>query len=156
MLARGGAAARAAIAGRRRDARRDADPGGRLIRFLLICLGGAAGTGARYLVATGALKALGPNFPFGTLAVNVVGSFLLAAVMELGLDYGAIPPDLRIILATGVMGGFTTYSSFNHETLGFLQRGARLLAFAYFVGTALGCLASGALGIACARWFAGG
>ena len=128
---------------------------GRLTRFLLICLGGAAGTGARYLVATGALKLLGPAFPVGTLTVNLVGSFLLGAIMELGLGFGAISPDVRIVLATGVMGGFTTYSSFNYETLGFLQRGAWLLACGYFVATAAGCLAAGILGVASARWLAG-
>jgi len=130
--------------------------GCRLKRFLLICLGGAAGTGARYLVATGMLRWLGPAFPFGTFTVNMAGSFLLGAIMQLGLGYGAIPPDLRVILATGVMGGFTTYSSFNYETLGYLQRGALLLGGTYFLATALGCLAAGALGIGCARWLAGG
>jgi CrcB protein len=100
------------------------------------------------------LNWLGPGFPFGTLTVNVVGSFLLGAIMELGLGYGAIPADLRVILATGVMGGFTTYSSFNHEVLAHLQRGAWLLGGAYFLATALGCLAAGALGLALVRWLA--
>jgi CrcB protein len=102
------------------------------------------------------LRWLGPAFPFGTLTVNVAGSFLLGAIMQLGLGHGVIPPDLRVILATGVMGGFTTYSSFNYETLGYLQRGAWLLGGTYFLATALGCLAAGALGLGCARWLAGG
>ena len=101
------------------------------------------------------LNLLGPTFPFGTLTVNVVGSFLLGAIMELSLGYGVIPPDLRIILATGVMGGFTTYSSFNNETLGYLQKGAWLLGGTYFLATALGCLAAGVMGVAFARWLAG-
>lgn len=102
------------------------------------------------------LRWLGSAFPFGTLTVNVVGSFLLGLIMELGLEYGAIAPDLRVILATGVMGGFTTYSSFNYETLGFVQRGAWLPGCAYFAATILGCLAAGVLGLAFARWLAGG
>ncbi len=126
-----------------------------MTRFLLICLGGAAGTGARYLVATGMLRWLGPSFPFGTLTVNVVGSFLLGVIMELGLGYGAISPDLRVILATGVMGGFTTYSSFNFETVGYFERGAWLLGGAYLVATLVGCALVGVLGIATARWMAG-
>ncbi len=101
------------------------------------------------------LRWFGPAFPFGTLTVNVVGSFLLGAIMELGLGYGAIPPDLRVILATGVMGGFTTYSSFNYETLGFFQRGAWLLGSTYFLTTAIGCLVAGVLGTASARGLAG-
>ncbi|HEX7623732.1 MAG TPA: CrcB family protein, partial [Anaeromyxobacteraceae bacterium] len=92
-------------------------------RFVLVCLGGAAGTGARYLLATGALRWLGPAFPWGTLGVNLLGSLLLGAVMELAV-LGYLAPDLRVVLASGVMGGFTTYSSFNQETLGYLGRGA--------------------------------
>ncbi len=126
-----------------------------MTRFLLICLGGAAGTGARYLVATGMLRWLGPSFPFGTLTVNVVGSFLLGVIMELGLGYGAIDPDLRVILATGVMGGFTTYSSFNFETVGYFERGAWLLGGAYLLATLVGCFLVGVLGVATARWMAG-
>ncbi len=126
-----------------------------MTRFLLICLGGAAGTGARYLVATGMLRWLGPSFPFGTLTVNVVGSFLLGVIMELGLGYGAISPDVRVILATGVMGGFTTYSSFNFETVGYFERGAWLLGGAYLLATLVGCFLVGVLWVATARWMAG-
>ena len=125
-------------------------------KLLLICCGGAAGTGARYLVAPGALRWLGPTFPFGTLTVNVVGSFLLGAIMKLGLEHGLIDPDLRVILATGVMGGFTTYSSFNHETLGYLQRAQWLLGGGYLLATVLLCVAAGMAGIATAAWLAAG
>ena len=124
-------------------------------RFLFICAGGAAGTGARYLVAAGLLRWLGPAFPFGTLTVNVVGSFLLGAIMELGLGYGALSPDTRVVLATGVMGGFTTYSSFNYETVGYFQRGAWLVGGTYLAATVLGCWMAGVLGIASVRWVAG-
>lgn len=127
-----------------------------MTRFLLICAGGAAGTGARYLVATGMLRWFGPSFPFGTLCVNVVGSFLLGAIMELGLTYGALTPDARVILATGVMGGFTTYSSFNYEALGYLQRGAWAVGLTYLAITVVGCGVAGMLGLAGARWLAGG
>jgi CrcB protein len=120
-------------------------------RLLLVCLGGAAGSGARYLVGVGLGRWLGTGFPWGTLAVNLVGSFLLGAIMELGLRLEAIPPDLRLFLATGVMGGFTTYSSFNYEVLGYLQRGAWAEGGAYLGTTVAGCLAAGLLGIAAAR-----
>jgi CrcB protein len=117
-------------------------------RFALICLGGAAGTGARFLVATGMLRWLGPTFPFGTLTVNVTGSFLLAIIVELGLTYGAISPDVRVVLATGVMGGFTTYSSFNWEMIALAQEGRLLTAGLYLAATLLGCLAGGLAGMA--------
>ena len=124
-------------------------------RFVLVCLGGAAGTGARYLLATGALRWLGPAFPWGTLGVNLLGSLLLGAVMELAV-LGYLAPDLRVVLASGVMGGFTTYSSFNQETLGYLGRGAWWFGGSYLAGTVVGCLAAGALGVAAARWLTAG
>jgi fluoride exporter len=124
--------------------------------FLLICLGGAAGSGARYLTATGMLRWLGPAFPFGTLTVNLVGSLLLGVIMELGAGSGVIPAEVRVVLATGVMGGFTTYSSFNHEALGYIERGAWFLGLGYLAATLLGCWATGAVGIIAVRWLAGG
>jgi fluoride exporter len=122
------------------------------MRLLLVCLGGALGTGARYLVGGWAAVAFGSAFPWGTLGINAVGSFLISVVMHLGLEAGAISPDLRVVLATGVLGGFTTYSSFNYEMLGYYQRGAPLLGFAYLAGTLAGCLAAGWLGLSLARW----
>ena len=125
------------------------------VRFLVVCLAGAAGTGARFLVTTGLLRWLGPAFPSGTLAVNVVGSGLLGLVMELAL-HGVIAPDTRVVLAAGVMGGFTTYSSFNYEALSYFQRGAWALGGGYLLATVVGCLAAGALGVAGARWLLAG
>ena len=105
-----------------------------MARFFLICAGGAIGTGARYLLATAVTRAFG-NFPFGTLAVNVIGSFLASVLMVLALEKSALSQDLRLILVTGVMGGFTTYSSFNYETLHLAQAGAGGLAVANVVLT---------------------
>jgi CrcB protein len=87
--------------------------------------------------------------------VNLIGSLLLGAVMELAV-LGYLAPDLRVVLASGVMGGFTTYSSFNQETLGYLGRGAWWLGGSYLAGTVVGCLAAGALGVAAARWLTAG
>jgi len=115
-------------------------------RFLLICLGGALGTGARYLTTLWATQAFGPKFPFGTLIVNLAGSFLLGFVMQM-----LAPGDARLILTAGVMGGFTTYSSFNHDTTSYFLRGAWLLGAANIAATVLGCLAAGLAGIALGR-----
>lgn len=119
-------------------------------RLLLVCLGGAIGSGARYLVSTLAARAVA-GYPLGTLVVNVTGSFLLAAIMGVSLGSGAIGPDLRAFLGAGVMGGFTTYSSFNYETLHFLDEGAIALALANLAITVAACLVSGALGLLAAR-----
>src|SRR5678816_3724336 len=121
-----------------------------MARFLLICLGGAVGTGARYLFSTAMKRAFG-NFPFGTLGVNVIGSFLASVVMVLALEKSAIAPDLRLILVTGVLGGFTTYSSFNYETLHLAQSGAVTLAIVNVLVTLVTCMLAGVAGIWLAR-----
>ena len=84
-------------------------------RLALISLGGALGTAARYLLSVWLLRTLGPAFPYGTLAVNVIGSFLLGVIMQAGLDTTVLSPTARVVLGTGVMGGFTTYSTFNYD-----------------------------------------
>lgn len=124
-------------------------------RFLWICIGGAVGTGVRYLLATWALRVLGPAFPYGTLAVNLIGSFLLGAIMHLGLTTQILSPTLRLVLGTGVIGGFTTYSTFNYETLRYLEEGAWLLGALNIGATLLLCLLAGALGLAAARALVG-
>ena len=77
-------------------------------RLVLVCVGGAVGTGLRYLVAIVAARWLGSDFPWGTLAVNLVGAFLIGLVQQLA----AVPvlsEEGRLLLSTGVMGGLTTY-----------------------------------------------
>ena len=124
-------------------------------RFLLVCLGGALGSGARYLVATWALHAFGAGFPRGTIAVNVVGSFLLGVVMIASLHAEGFPADLRVFLSAGVLGGFTTYSSFNYETLALIGEGRHGAAIGYVAITLLGALAAGAAGLIVGRWLVG-
>ena len=124
-------------------------------RFLLVCLGGALGSGARYLVSSWAARALGPDFPRGTLIVNVTGSFLLAAIMTASLSTDAVPPDLRLFLGAGILGGFTTYSSFNYETIALVQQGSPGLAALNLGLTVLGCLGAGLAGVVAVRWLAG-
>lgn len=121
-------------------------------RFLFICLGGALGTGARYLVATGMARAFGPDFPRGTIVINAVGSFLIALVIQISTSTSVISPGARVFLATGVLGGFTTYSSFNYETLAFFDQGAWVLGLLNLGITVFGCLVAGTLGFWVARW----
>lgn len=118
-----------------------------MARFFWICVGGAAGTGARYLLSGWALVTLGAAFPYGTLLVNLLGSFLLGALMHVGLTTQLLSPSLRLALTTGVMGGFTTYSTFNYETLKYFQDGAWLLGCANVLVMVLTCLAGGVAGI---------
>jgi CrcB protein len=122
-----------------------------MARFLLICLGGAIGTGARYLVSLGTASLFGATLPYGTFIVNVAGSFLLGAIMQLSLTTDLINPELRLILGTGVLGGFTTYSTFNYETLALIREGSWSVAVLNIAVTLIGCLAAGAAGFALAR-----
>jgi len=122
------------------------------VRLFWIAFGGAVGTCARYLLSGWAVDRFGPAFPFGTLAVNAIGSFLLAGLMYIGVEAGMLPPTLRLALTTGVMGGFTTYSTFSYETMRYLQDGAWRLAILNVMITVGACLAACILGWAAAQW----
>ena len=126
-----------------------------MTRFLWICGGSAVGGGARYLLSGWALKALGPAFPYGTLAVNVIGSFLLAALLFGGVEATSMSTNVRLALTTGVMGGFTTYSTFNYETTKYLHDGAWRLAIANVAVTVVACLAASFLGWMVGKWVLG-
>lgn len=126
-----------------------------MTRFLLVCLGGALGSGLRYLTALAAAAAFGAVFPFGTLIVNVTGSFLIAFVMQTSMTTTLVSPELRLLLTTGVLGGFTTYSTFNYETLVSMREGAWAIAALNISVTVAGCLVSGLAGFAVARMIFG-
>ena len=125
-------------------------------RFLWICLGGAAGTGARYLLSGWALVAFGPAFPYGTIGVNVLGSFLVGLLVQIFVATPGLSPTLRLALTTGVMGGFTTYSAFNQETVRYIEDGAWRFALGNVALTLLLCLAAGFAGMALGRSLFGG
>jgi CrcB protein len=95
--------------------------------------------------------AAGQGFPWATLTVNVLGSLGLGVVFVLGEGRSIFGADVRLLLGTGVMGGFTTYSAFNLESIGLMQSGAWGRAALYMGATVLVCLAAGALGIMLGR-----
>lgn len=119
-------------------------------RFLMVCLAGAVGTGCRYLVALAATKWLGTSFPWGTLAVNVIGCFLIALVMQVAASSSTVSLTTRLVLTTGFMGGLTTYSSFNFETTKLFRDGATATSLVYLGATVASCLVAGVLGHALA------
>jgi CrcB protein len=122
-----------------------------IARFFLVCLGGAIGSGARYATSLWAASAIGTAFPFGTLLVNLGGSFLLGFLMHMATATELLQPDLRLMLTTGVMGGFTTYSTFNYETTQYFREGAWAIGVANVAATLVGCLVAGLAGLALAR-----
>jgi fluoride exporter len=125
-----------------------------MARFFWICLGGAIGTGGRYLLSGWLARVAGAGFPYGTLAVNLLGSFLLSLIVEVSLATG-LSPTFRLFATTGLVGGFTTYSTFNYETLQSLEEGAWALGLLNLGVTVLGCLAAGLLGVAAGRLLVG-
>jgi CrcB protein len=124
------------------------------VDFALLCLGGALGTGARYLVGGLAARWLGWELPYGTLLVNVIGSFLIGLVQELALA-AVMPERARVVLAVGVLGGFTTYSAFAYESLRLAAGGAWGAAALYVGLTGVLGFAACLLGVGAGR-LAGG
>jgi fluoride exporter len=117
-------------------------------RFLIVCGAGALGCGARYLVG---LWVGQRSFPYATLIVNLVGSFLIALVWELALKAGMFSDNMRLALTTGFMGGLTTYSTFNYETTAMANTGHTGRALVYVGATLIGCTIAGLAGLWLAR-----
>lgn len=121
-----------------------------MTRLAIVCLGGALGSGARYLFSS-VVGRISGRLPLDTLGVNLIGSFALSFIAVLALEKAALGEDTRLFLATGVLGGFTTYSSFNFETTRLMQSGALGLAAINVLATLAGCLLAGFLGLSLAR-----
>jgi fluoride exporter len=125
------------------------------MKTLLVGLGGALGSIARYHLDGWLQQRHGTVFPYGTFAVNVIGSFLLMLVMHVGLRTELVSPTVRIALASGVIGGFTTYSTFNYETFRYFQNGAWGVGTMNVAAMVLACLLAGLLGWAAGRALVG-
>ena len=110
--------------------------------LLAVAAGGALGSVMRYMVAVALGHWLGFGFPWGTLAVNVAGSFAMGLLVELGALVWQPAPELRALLVVGVLGGFTTFSAFGGDTLALAQGGAwRLVALNVAANVGLGLAA---------------
>ncbi|MGC9080815.1 fluoride efflux transporter CrcB [Sulfurihydrogenibium sp.] len=120
-------------------------------KYLVLAFGGAVGTIGRYLVGVYSAKLLGTNFPYGTLIVNVLGSFIIGFFMIIFLEKLSLDPIWRLFVAVGFCGGFTTMSSFSFETLMLLSDGEYLKAFLNVFLNVFLSLGSAFLGIVLAR-----
>jgi fluoride exporter len=112
--------------------------------WLAVAAGGALGSVARFWLAAAVASLTGPRFPWGTLLINVLGSFVIGLVAALTLTPArvAMHPDLRVFLMVGVCGGFTTFSAFSLQTLELLQAGDTMPAVGYILGSVAFCLAA--------------
>ena len=124
-------------------------------QFLYIAAGAALGANARYLVGVWAGNRWGAFFPFGTLAVNITGSLLLGFIVALATDRIVISPEMRLFLAVGFMGSYTTFSSYTVESLSLLQSGAVWPAIFNIIGNNFLGLTCAILGFALARLVGG-
>jgi len=104
--------------------------------LLLVAFGGGAGAVMRYLLGVQAMRTFGPGWPYGTLGANVIGGFLMGVLVSvLAFRGGADQEKWRLLLAVGVLGGFTTFSSYSLEVVLMIQRRAYVEAAAYGAGS---------------------
>jgi CrcB protein len=116
-----------------------------------VAFGSAVGGVARFAVAAVVQQRVGPNFPVGTLLVNVTGSFLLGLLLRYALGTDAISPEVRALLTTGFCGGYTTFSTFSADTILLLEDGQSMRAGVYVLLSIVLSLAGTWLGILAAR-----
>jgi fluoride exporter len=111
--------------------------------LLAVALGGALGSLARYFVAGAVQSAAWPGFPWGIFVVNISGGFIMGLIVEASALKFSLSPDLRAFLTIGILGGYTTFSTFSLDSVLLIQRGAYGAAAAYITGSAI--LSIGAL-----------
>ena len=108
-----------------------------MTHIFLVAAGGALGSVLRYLVGLWTLRSFGPSFPWGTLTVNVTGSFLIGVLAEvIARKFGA-SAEMRVFLITGILGGYTTFSAFSLDAITLLERGEPVTALIYVASSVL-------------------
>ena len=118
---------------------------------LIISIGAVFGANCRWLISRWAAKFISPVFPFGTLFINVTGSFIVGFFMIWSTQRVLLDPRWRLLIAVGFCGAFTTFSSFAFETMAYFQQGQWMMMAANFVSNNLLCLGAALAGMALAR-----
>jgi CrcB protein len=116
-------------------------------QIFAIMIGGALGAAMRYLISNGFYSLLGRDFPYGTLAVNVIGSFLMGVLTVLLIDRGDIDPLIKLAILVGFLGSFTTFSTFSMDTLVLINEGALSRAFLNMMLNVVVCVSAVWLGM---------
>ncbi len=122
-----------------------------MLKYLLIGLGAFIGANARYALQTWVAARWGADFPYGTLIINISGSLILGFFVTLVTQRVAVPTEWRVFVTVGLLGGFTTFSSFSVETLNLVQMGRWLPALLYLTGNVVLGLIGAYLGMILAR-----
>lgn len=119
-----------------------------MYHLILVAVGGAIGASLRHLGNLAALRLLGPGFPWGTMAINIAGSLAMGIFIEvLARRFGGASNELRLFVATGILGGFTTFSAFSLDVAVLWERGAALHAFGYVLVSVVGAILALFLGL---------
>src|SRR5579875_3092434 len=116
-------------------------------KYLVVMLGGSIGAVSRFIVATLVTRFYSTVFPLGTFVINITGSFLIGFLMTMFLNRPGIPINWRLFLVTGILGGYTTFSSFEWEALVALRGGAAALGFLYIASSVVLGLAGAWIGL---------
>ena len=116
-----------------------------------VALGGAIGASLRWGIGTWWVDRTGPGFPWHTMFINVCGAFLIGVLMALSMEKGLISGDWRLFLGTGVLGGFTTFSTLSYESLALMQDGLWAAGLANMFGSAVAGLLAAWLGVVAGR-----
>ena len=118
--------------------------------LFLVMIGGALGAGARHLVGRATLAWFGPGFPYGTLSVNILGGLFMGLLVGLLARLGG-GDHWRLFVGVGVLGGFTTFSSFALDTVNLIDRGATVMALAYVLMSVIAAIVAVFAGLALTR-----
>lgn len=125
-----------------------------ILHFLIVGLGGALGAMGRHGVNMASLKLMGPDFPYGTLTVNIAGGILIGLLAGCFAHFTSWSQELRLFLVVGVLGGFTTFSSFSLDTILLFEKGAYLPAVSYVTASFVLSLGGTVAGLWLIRQFA--
>jgi len=107
------------------------------MQYLLVFIGGGLGAALRHFVNGLSLRLVGTALPWGTFFINVTGSILMGVVVGVFASKLPLPPLLRLFVATGILGGYTTFSTFSLETAMLVERGQAVMALGYVAGSVL-------------------
>jgi len=121
------------------------------VNFILVSLGAIAGANLRYILSRYAAKVLGPVFPYGTLMINILGSFIVGWFMIWTTERVLVDPRWRLLIVVGFCGGFTTFSSYAFESMAYFEQGQWGLMAANILANNLLCLLAAVAGMALAR-----
>ena len=115
--------------------------------YLFVFLGGGIGASARYWLSGAVYRFLPTDFPYGNLVVNTAGCLLIGVLVSSMEERFLVQPGVRVFLAIGILGGFTTFSSFTYETLALFRDGESLRASVNIFSTVIGCLGATWMGM---------